>query len=273
MGAGMTLAELNDRGLVLVGCGNMGGALLDGWLQGGLAPQSIGVIDPNPRQGLEQRGVRVNVDLPTAPAVLVLAVKPQLMADVLPRLQGFDHGDTLILTVAAGVRVSAYEQAFPKAPVVRAMPNTSSAIGQGISAIVGNDHAGVQHMELAERLMCAVGEVVRLQSECQMDAVTAVSGSGPAYVFYMIEALAAAAESEGLPCNMALQLARATVAGAGALAMAREDHPSELRSQVTSPAGTTEAGLRELMDAEQGLEPLLRRTVAAAVERSQELGK
>ena len=269
----MTLAGLNDRGLVLVGCGNMGGALLEGWLQAGLAAQSVWVIDPQPRPELGRKGIHVNEDLPLSPAVLVLAVKPQMMGEVLPRLQSLVGEDALVLSVAAGITIDAYERAFPDAPVVRAMPNTPAAIGQGISAIIGNRRAGAGHLDLAESLMRAVGPVVRLQSESQMDAVTAVSGSGPAYVFHLIETLAAAAEAEGLAPDMALQLARATVGGAGALAMARDDHPSELRRQVTSPAGTTEAGLRVLMDADQGLAPLMRRTVAAAAARARELGR
>ncbi|MDF3607404.1 pyrroline-5-carboxylate reductase [Paracoccus sp. DMF-8] len=270
---GQELAALNERGLVLVGCGAMGWALLQGWLKGGLAPASVGVIDPNPRAELAAAGVRVNGDLPTDPAVLVIAVKPQMMADVLPTLQAHDRGDTLVLTVAAGVTIAAYEAAFPNAPVVRAMPNTPAAIGQGISAIIGNAKAGPAQVDLAAMLMGAVGPVVRLTSEDQMDAVTALSGSGPGYVFYMIEAMAAAGEAQGLPRDMALDLARATVAGAGALAMARDDHPSVLRRQVTSPAGTTEAGLKQLMDDQSGLGPLMNRTVAAAAARGRELGK
>lgn len=269
----MELSALNTRGLVLVGCGAMGWALLKGWLKGGLDPASVGVLDPRPREELSAAGVHVNRDLPQDPAVLVIAVKPQLMGDVLPTLQEFDRGDTLVLTVAAGVQIPAYEAAFPNAPVVRAMPNTAAEIGQGISAITGNGKAAEPQMALAESLMAAVGPVVRLQGEHQMDAVTAVSGSGPGYVFYMIETLAAAAEAEGLPPQMALELARATVAGAGALAMARDDHPSVLRQQVTSPAGTTEAGLKQLTDPETGLAPLMRRTVAAAAARGRELGK
>lgn len=269
----MTLSTLNQRGLVLVGCGNMGGALLEGWLGSGLAPDATWVIDPNPRKDFQARGVQFNAALPDNPAVVVIAVKPQMMADILPSLQAFDQADTLVLTVAAGVYINAYERVFPHAPVVRAMPNTPASIGQGISAIVGNEKADQAQMDLAEQLMGAVGPVVRLQSEDQMDAVTGVSGSGPGYVFYMIEALAAAGEAEGLPADMALQLAKATVAGAGALAMAREDHPSVLRQQVTSPAGTTEAGLNQLMDPASGLGPLMQRTVSAAAARGRELGK
>lgn len=270
----MKLSTLNDRGLVLVGCGAMGGAMLDGWLQGGLDPKVTGVIDPNPRADLVAKGIAVNESLPADPAVLVIAVKPQMMADVLPTLQAYDNGSTLVLTVAAGTSIAAYEAAFPNAPVVRSMPNTPASIGQGISAIVGNAKASAADLDLAETLMAAVGPVVRLSDESQIDAVTGVSGSGPGYVFFMIEALAAAGEAEGLPAEMALELARATVAGAGALAMHDTSvHPSELRRRVMSPNGTTVAGLNQLMDEEKGLGPLMKRTVAAAAARGRELGK
>ena len=265
------ISELNGRGLVLIGCGRMGGALLDGWLKRGLQPGAVSVLDPNPRAGLAATGVSVNGELPADPAVLVIAVKPQMMADVLPRLSV--GAGTLVVSVAAGVTMAAYEKAFPDAPIVRAMPNTPAAIGQGITAIVGNDRAGEAELALAQALMSAVGRTVRLQAEGQMDAVTALSGSGPAYVFHMIEAMAAAGEAEGLSPELALELARATVAGAGALAVTEDEDPAVLRENVTSPGGTTAAGLRELMDPETGLPPLMRRTIAAAAARGRELGK
>ncbi len=271
MGQGMDFSDVNARGLVLVGCGRMGGALLDGWLKTGLAAGSVHVLDPNPRAELSDLGISVNGELPGNPAVLVIAVKPQMMADVLPRLAV--GADTLVVSVAAGVTIAAYEAAFPASSVVRAMPNTPAAIGQGITAIIGNAKAGAAQMDLAEALMGAVGRVVRLQDESQMDAVTALSGSGPAYVFHMIEAMAAAGAAEGLSPELSLALARATVAGAGALAMAEDEDPAKLRENVTSPGGTTAAGLRELMDPETGLPPLMRRTVAAAAARGRELGK
>lgn len=265
------ISELNARGLVLIGCGRMGGALLNGWLKNGLQPSAVHVVDPKPRGDLSVMGISVNGKLPADPAVLVIAVKPQMMADVLPQLQV--GGATLVVSVAAGVTIAAYEAAFPAAPIVRTMPNTPAAIGQGITAIVGNARAGEAELALAQVLMSAVGRVVRLPAEDQMDAVTALSGSGPAYVFHMIEAMAAAGEAEGLSPDLALKLARATVAGAGALAVAEDEDPAKLRENVTSPGGTTAAGLRELMDPETGLPPLMRRTVSAAAERGRELGK
>lgn len=266
----MDLGALNTRGLVLVGCGRMGGALLKGWLDRGLSPSAVRVIDPAPPAWLADRGIAVGGSLPDDPAVLMLAVKPQMMGDVLAQWSA--GPDTLVLSVAAGVTLAAYDRAFPGAAIIRAMPNTPAAIGQGITAIVGNARAGAAQMALAETLLSAVGRVVRLDDEAQMDAVTAVSGSGPAYVFHLIEALAAAGEAEGLPPALALDLARTTVAGAGALAMASDDSPAALREAVTSPNGTTAAGLAHLMDAQGGLPPLMRRTVAAAAARGRELG-
>ena len=267
----MDFSDLNARGLVLVGCGRMGGALLDGWLKGGLAASAVHVLDPHPRAELSDLGISVNGKLPADPAVLVIAVKPQMMAEVLPRLSV--GAGTLVVSVAAGVTIAAYEASFPEAPIVRTMPNTPAAIGQGITAIIGNAKAGPAQMDLAEALMSAVGRVVRLEREDQMDAVTALSGSGPGYVFHMIEAMAAAGVAEGLAPELALALARATVAGAGALAVAGDEDPGVLRENVTSPGGTTAAGLRELMDAERGLPPLMWRTIAAAAARGRELGK
>lgn len=278
----MDLAELNTRGLVLVGCGRMGGALLKGWLARGVRREAVRVIDPNPPEWLATQGIEANGAPPPDPAVLVLAVKPQMMDDVLPTLaaatgqemgQGAGQGATLVVSVAAGVTLAALGRAFSEAAIVRTMPNTPAAIGQGITAIIGNARADAAALDLAEALMAAVGRVVRLEDEAQMDAVTAVSGSGPAYVFHLIEALAAAGRAEGLPGDLALDLARATVAGAGALAVAEDEDPAALRENVTSPNGTTAAGLSVLMDEGGGLTPLVTRTVAAAAERSRELGQ
>lgn len=263
--------ELNARGLVLVGCGRMGGAMLRGWLARGLDPAAVTVIDPRLAPEWQDKGLRVNAALPANPAVLVLAVKPQMMADALGQVPQLT--DTLVISVAAGTTIAAFEAVFPQAPIVRVMPNTPAAIGQGISAMIGNARATGDDLALAGALMAAVGRVVRLQAEDQMDAVTALSGSGPAYVFHMIEAMAAAGEAQGLSPELALDLARATVAGAGALAVHEDADPAVLRENVTSPGGTTAAGLRELMDADHGLPPLMVRTIAAAAERGRQLGR
>lgn len=265
---------INREGMVLVGCGRMGSAMLRGWLERGVAAQAVHVLEPQPSDWLQGCGVHLNGDLPDAPAVAVVAVKPQMMSKALPALQALGTGRTLFVSVAAGTPIAAFEAAFgARTPVVRAMPNTPAAIGRGITALVGNAQAGDAALDMAEALMRSVGDVVRLRDEGQMDAVTALSGSGPAYVFHMIEALAAAGEAEGLDAALAMRLARATVAGAGALADAAGDSVAQLRANVTSPGGTTAAGLDVLTDAESGLGPLMRRTVAAAAARSRELGQ
>lgn len=272
----MQLSDIADRGIVLLGCGKMGTALLEGWLARGLAPVAVTVIEPTPAPRLEalgRDGLRLNAELPERPAVAVLAVKPQSMGDALPRLAALGGGDALFLSIAAGTPIRTFEAAFgERTPIVRAMPNTPAAIGRGITALVGNAHADERALALAEALMQAVGETVRLETEAQMDAVTAVSGSGPAYVFLLIEALAAAGAAEGLPPRLALRLARATVAGAGALAAAADVPPERLRENVTSPGGTTAAALAVLMREPGGLPGLLNEAVAAAAARSRELG-
>ncbi|MGR3344379.1 MAG: pyrroline-5-carboxylate reductase, partial [Paracoccaceae bacterium] len=205
---------------------------------------------------------------------VLVAVKPQMMDAALPALTALGNGTTLFLSVAAGTPLSAYESVFgDQTPIIRAMPNTPAAVGKGITALIGNAHADEGAMALAETLMSAVGQTVRLQDEAQMDAVTAVSGSGPAYVFHLIETLASAGEAEGLPSELAMQLAKATVAGAGALAEQAHEGPAQLRADVTSPGGTTAAALAVLMDDAAGFPGLLRRAVKAAAKRSRELGK
>ena len=249
----------------------MGSAILSRWLDMGLDPQAVHVVDPAPSDWLKGTGAHLNGPIPHAPSLALIAVKPQLMEATLPTLAGTAIS-SLFVSVAAGVQLAAYEKALGKArPIIRAMPNTPAAIGQGVTALIGNARVTGAHMDLAEILLGAVGDTVRLQSEAQMDAVTGLSGSGPAYVFYLIECLARAGEAEGLSPELALQLAQATVAGAGALANANDTAPARLRENVTSPNGTTEAGLQVLMDSQKGLDPLVRATVAAAAQRSRQL--
>jgi len=268
----MSMQQIAEKGLVLLGCGKMGSAMLQGWLSDGLPPTSVWVIDPHPSDWVQGSGVHINADLPAEPAIVLVAVKPQMMGDALPVLRDRGDGATLFVSVAAGTPIAVFERALgAKTPIVRAMPNTPAAIGQGITAIVGNAHASAGQLDLAGMLLGVVGQVVRLESEDQMDAVTGVSGSGPAYVFYMIECMAKAGEAQGLAPHLAMQLAQATVAGAGALAEAADETPDELRRNVTSPNGTTQAGLEVLMDEQGGLPPLMVRTVAAAADRSREL--
>lgn len=268
----MNMNDVENQGLVLLGCGKMGSAMLQGWLAGGLPATSVWVIDPNPSNWVKSTGVTINGQLPKSPAIVLLAVKPQMMGEALPTIAAMGNSDTLFVSVAAGTPISVLEQALgERSPIIRAMPNTPAAVVQGITAIIGNAQSTATHMDLAETLMCAVGQVVRLDHEDQMDAVTGVSGSGPAYVFHMIECLAAAGEAQGLPPFMAMQLAKATVGGAGALAETAEDTPAQLRVNVTSPNGTTQAGLEVLMNETNGLPSLIRDTVAAAADRSREL--
>ncbi|MDQ2093692.1 pyrroline-5-carboxylate reductase [Rhodalgimonas zhirmunskyi] len=263
---------ISEKGLVLLGCGKMGSAMLQGWLDRGLAPQSVHVVDPQPSDWLKSTGVNLNGPLPESPAIALIAVKPQMMRDALPALQKMGNGDTVFLSVAAGTPIAHYETVLgAETPVIRAMPNTPAAISRGITAMIGNAHASASALDMAESLLSAVGEVVRLESEEQMDAVTGLSGSGPAYVFHLIECMAEAGEKQGLSPDLALQLARATVAGAGALAMQSNENPEQLRINVTSPNGTTQAGLDVLMDEATGLPPLIAKTVAAATNRSKEL--
>ena len=269
---------LNDdaarRGLILLGCGKMGSAMLAGWLSNGLSPQHVHVIDPAPSDWLTQTNVHLNQPLPTAPAVVLIAVKPQMMGAALPTLQKMGNGDTLFLSVAAGISTQTYEEILgPQTPIIRAMPNTPAAIGRGITALIGNARTTPAQMDLAETLLKAVGQTLRLTDESQMDAVTAVSGSGPAYVFHLIETLAAAGVAQGLPPAMAMQLAKATVGGAGQLAEDSPDDPAQLRINVTSPGGTTQAALHVLMDPDTGFPALLHKAVKAAADRSKELAR
>ncbi|MBQ4808766.1 pyrroline-5-carboxylate reductase [Phaeobacter sp. HS012] len=274
----MQVSEIAARGIALLGCGKMGSAMLAGWLDRGVSPQAVWVIDPNPSEWLRQTGVHINAPLPEAgeqaPGIVLIAVKPQMMGEALPQLQQLGNGETLFISVAAGTSIATYESLLgAETPIVRVMPNTPAAVGRGITAIIGNASASADDVIRADTLLQAIGQTVRLQSEAQMDAVTGVSGSGPAYVFHLIETLAAAGEAEGLPAELAMQLAKATVAGAGALAEAAEETPAELRVNVTSPNGTTQAALEVLMDEDNGFPPLLRRAVAAASNRSKELSR
>lgn len=278
----MDFSDIEARGLVILGCGRMGSALLEGWLAQGLSPEAVHVIEPRPSDWLQAQGVRLNGALPGNPAAVLIAVKPQMMGEALPALRAVsgqaedraNAGGPVIISIAAGTSIAAFEQVFGAAAViVRAMPNTPAAVGRGISALVGNANADEAALALTEGLLAAVGQTVRLEREDQINAVTGLSGSGPAYVFHMIEAMAAAGEAEGLAPDLAMKLATATVAGAGHLAETSGEAPARLRENVTSPKGTTAAALVYLMDAQDGLPPLMRRAVAASAARARELSK
>jgi pyrroline-5-carboxylate reductase len=270
----MDFSQINTRGLVLLGCGKMGSALLEGWLKGGIDAGAVYVLDPNPSDWVQAQGVHINEELPKNPAIALLAVKPQMMGDALPRMVALGNSSTLFLSIAAGTSIAHFEEALgANTPIVRSMPNTPAAVGKGITAIIGNANATAVHLDMAEGLLRAVGQVVRLETEAQIDAVTGVSGSGPAYVFHLIETMASAGVAQGLPAEMAMQLAKATVAGAGALAEDASETPEQLRINVTSPGGTTAAALNVLMDEANGFPKLLGDAVKAATERGRELGK
>lgn len=270
----MSLEIVARKGLVLLGCGKMGSALLMGWLEAGLAPEAFWVIEPNPTDWLKGTGVHLNKGVPPSPAVALLAVKPQMMGAALPALQALGNGTTLFVSIAAGTTIATFEAAMGgQTPIVRTMPNTPATVGRGITALCRNAAATEADMDLAKALMSAVGQVVELDGEHQIDAVTAVSGSGPAYVFHLIETMAAAGVDQGLSPDVAMQLARATVCGAGELAFRSPESAEQLRINVTSPGGTTAAALAVLMDHEHGFPDLLKRAVKAAADRGRELGR
>ncbi len=264
---------IKSRGLVLLGCGKMGSAMLEGWLKQGLPAASVWVKDPFPSDWLKAQGVHLNEALPESPALVLVAVKPQMMEEALPVLKTYGNGDTIFLSVAAGTTIAHYENVLgAQTPVIRSIPNTPAAIGRGITGLIGNSHIDEAGLQLAENLLSAIGQTVRLDNEGQMDAVTAMSGSGPAYVFHLIEAMAAAGEAQGLSPELSMALAKATVGGAGQLAEDSAETPTQLRINVTSPNGTTQAALEVLMDETRGFPVLMRDAVDAATKRSKELG-
>ena len=264
--------------LVLVGCGKMGGALLDRWVAAGLAVANILVVDPVGSDLVTGKPAKARFfasadDLPPdlTPRIVVLAVKPQVMGVILPQLERFGAGKTLILSIAAGFRTQGIADALGQdTPVLRAMPNTPAAVGKGMSAIVRSSSANTEDHALVEALLGTVGDVVWVESEDDLDAVTGLSGSGPAYVFYLVEAMAAAGEAAGLDAAVAGRLARQTIIGAAALLEASDEDARTLRHNVTSPKGTTEAALEVLM-AEDGLGILMRDAIRAATRRGREL--
>ncbi len=269
-----------DGPLVLAGAGNMGGAMLAGWLERGLSPADIIVQDPGPPPAtaalLAKHGVRsvqVIESLPKPPSVLLMAVKPQVMDEVFPPLAKLAGPKTVVLSIAAGRTIASFEKFLgPSAAVVRSIPNTPAAVGRGITVAAANAHATEQHKQSVTELLSAIGDVAWVDDEALIDPVTAVSGSGPAYVFYLVEALAAAGVAAGLKPELAMQLARATVTGAGELLHQSPLDAATLRQNVTSPNGTTFAALQVLMG-QDGLEPLMTAAVAAATKRSRELAQ
>jgi pyrroline-5-carboxylate reductase len=272
-----TLAHLS-RTILLVGAGKMGGAMLEGWLALGLDPSYAAVLEPQPSReltALAGRGLRLN---PPASAIgeasaIVIAVKPQVAAEVVPALAPYVGAGTVVVSIMAGQTLGFLEQALSqRAALIRAMPNTPAAIGRGITVAVPNVRVSARQRELVHALLSATGAVEWIADEALMDAVTAVSGSGPAYVFLLVEALARAGAAAGLPDDLAARLARATVAGSGELLQRSPLDPASLRQNVTSPGGTTAAAL-DVLTGPQGLGELMARAVAAATHRSRQLAE
>ncbi|HEY7976636.1 MAG TPA: pyrroline-5-carboxylate reductase [Rhizomicrobium sp.] len=261
--------------LLLIGAGRMGGALLRGWLARGLGPVLIIETNPSPElKRLARRDVTLLKNIDDAPRRLracVIALKPQILKTEAARLRAIAGSGVPMISIAAGSSIKLMSKAWGNsARIIRAMPNTPGSIGEGISALYAAPNATPRDRKLAESLLAALGETVWVKRETDIDAVTAVSGSGPAYVFLMVECLEEAARKEGLPPSVAHRLARQTMIGAGAL-LKVDDAPAEaLRRNVTSPHGTTEAALGVLM-AKDGLAPLIKRAVSAARRRAREL--
>jgi pyrroline-5-carboxylate reductase len=260
--------------VALVGAGKMGGALLEGWIGLGIDPARIVVMEPQPTvsiEALSARGLRINPDPASiCPDAIVIAVKPQIAPEIMPNLASMMLASTIVVSIMAGRTIAFLADALPHAAIVRAMPNTPAAIGRGITVAVPNSRVSPAQRQLADALLTAAGAVEWIDDEALMDAVTAVSGSGPAYVFLLTESLARAGEKAGLPAELAARLARATVAGSGELLHRSPTEAAILRQNVTSPGGTTAAALDVLM-APDGLDPLMERAVAAATRRGREL--
>ena len=270
-----TNALKNVHGTIaLAGAGKMGGAMLAGWLAGGLDANRVVVVEPFPSddiKALAAKGVRLNPNDPGPADTLMVAVKPQTFREAGPALKKLVGSNTLVVSIMAGTTIAALEEVCG-GMVVRAMPNTPAAIGRGITVAVAAKNVSAAQRGTADALLRATGAVEWVDDESLMDAVTAVSGSGPAYVFLLAEELARAGVEAGLPADLATKLARETVAGSGELLHRSEQDSATLRQNVTSPGGTTAAALGVLMG-EPGLRELMIRAIAAATTRSRELAK
>jgi len=263
--------------LLLVGAGKMGGALLEGWLRQGIDPATVFIRDPAPPPEVEALAARHRIaaseapDLPALPAVIVIAVKPDQVAALTPGLAHLIGDNSVVLSIAAGRTLATLAQGLPSGtPIVRAMPNVAASVGRSMTVACANEAVTRDQALECTMLLEAIGEVVWIDDESLLDAITAVSGSGPAYVFLLAECLAEAGRAAGLDAGLAQQVARVTVEGAGELLRQSDLSPQELREKVTSPKGTTEAALQILMS-EDGVQDLLTRAIAAAAKRSSEL--
>ncbi|EAU40709.1 pyrroline-5-carboxylate reductase [Fulvimarina pelagi HTCC2506] len=270
---------MQGKRILVLGGGNMGCALMGGWLNGDVDPNGLLVVDPNRGEALakliEKHRFRHETSVPSdfQADVVLVAVKPQMMGKALPALMPALGKRTLAVSIAAGTTVETLCVHLGDRPIVRAMPNTPALIGRGVTGAFANDNVSEEQKEIADQLLSASGQVEWVETEELIDAVTGVSGSGPAYVFHLAECMARAGEAVGLPADLAMRLAMHTVAGAGELMIRSDEAPAKLRKNVTSPNGTTEAGLCVLMDEENGLPPLIEKTVKAARDRAIELSK
>ncbi len=262
--------------IVLIGAGNMGGALLTGWLKNGVPGSSVVVVDPNPAEAMRKMiadaGASHVTEVPKGltAGVLFIAVKPFGMDAVLPPFKPLVEETTVVVSIAAGKTLSALETHLGDAAMVRAMPNTPAMVGRGVTGAFANARVSDRQRQLVQNLLKVSGPVEWVPAEADIDSVTAVSGSGPAYVFYLVECMAEAGRKLGLQADLAMRLARETVAGAGELLHQSPDDASRLRQNVTSPGGTTAAALGVLM-AEDGMQPLFDAALEAARKRAQEL--
>jgi pyrroline-5-carboxylate reductase len=261
--------------LLLLGCGKMGQALLQGWLAAGTVSAveavepNVGIVPADARVGARASVADVPADF--RPDAVLVAVKPQMMDTAAPGLRPFVGAGTVVVSIAAGKTLAYFTGLFGAAtPVVRAMPNTPAAVGRGMTVCCATPTATAAQRDLAHRLLAAVGGVEWVDDEDLIDPVTAVSGGGPAYVFLLIEALAEAGRKQGLPADLAMRIARATVSGSGELARQSDESAARLRENVTSPGGTTRAALDVLMG-EGGMQPLFDAAIAAATRRAREL--
>ncbi len=270
----MTLSQLGT--VVLVGAGKMGMAMAQGWLAGGLPEKDLILVDPKPSEALVDfagaHGLLLLSQIPSqAAGVLVLAVKPQVMESIFGDARPAVGPQSLVMSIAAGISIAKLSKGLGTDRVVRTMPNTPAQVGKGVTGVVADKGIVAEDRVAVEALLAAAGKVLWFDDESQLDAVTAVSGSGPAYVFLLVEAMAAAGVAQGLSAKEAEVLARQTVVGAAALLDAEQTEAAQLRKNVTSPGGTTAAALDVLM-AENGLSDVISKAVAAAHKRSVELG-
>lgn len=270
----------SDQPMVLMGCGKMGSALLDGWLKAGLDPKAVYIVDPGldkcPLGIIPKRNILEaiqNLAKKKKPSLMLLAIKPQVMAEVLPAIKEANIKPSLVLSIAAGTTIDTIQKGFSEGvQIIRAMPNTPAAVGEGITAVVRCPNMTKEVEKLITKLLSGVGDVIWINREADLNAVTAVSGSGPAYIFHLVEAMTAAGVQVGLAEETSYQLAVKTVIGSGQLLKKSGKTARDLRREVTSPKGTTEAALNVLMS-ENGLPRVMRHAIQAAFERARELSR